>query len=194
MIKIFLRIQKMNDAQSELLKIINLIETRQEKLTAYKAVLRGEAPDVNAVKRGYVEIVRMSARIYQEIRVLKSIEKSLQRPFIFQQRHYDGDFMHQQVKRRRAQALEVFPHLEETPELNMFVTAEGTSKDVREMAPEEFMLSHNEDIYSSESEDEDDVFSRANVKSFKSMRKLNDQSDFGMKKQQSVDIHRKSNI
>ena len=164
----------MNDAQTELLKIINLIETRQEKLVEYKAVLRGEAPDVNAVKRGYVEIVRMSARIYQEIRVLKSIEKSLQRPFIFQQRHYDGDFMHQQVKRRRAQALEVFPHLEETPELNMFVTAEGTSKDVREMAPEEFMLSHNEDIYSSESEDEDDVFSRANVKSFKSMRKLND--------------------
>lgn len=47
----------------------------------------------------------MSARIYEEIRVLKQIEKTLVRPFVFQGKIFDQEHMHEQMKRRRIQII-----------------------------------------------------------------------------------------
>ena len=94
LLKILSRCLKMYDAQNEILKIINLIESRTEKLRDFKKAQRAEKPSGNDLKKLYVELVRISGRIYAEIRILKSIEKALARPFMFNGKMYDGEHMH----------------------------------------------------------------------------------------------------
>ena len=53
------------------------------------------------MKKFYVELIRLSGRVHTEIRILKSIEKTLHRPFMFNGVMYDEDFMHFQMKRKR---------------------------------------------------------------------------------------------
>ena len=83
LIKILARCQKMFDAQTEIAKIINLIETRQEKLQELKLEMSQDQPDGAAMTKLYAELVRRSARIHTEIRVIKQLEKTLTRPFVF---------------------------------------------------------------------------------------------------------------
>lgn len=145
----------MFDAQDAILKIIGLIETRLEKLKDIKHACRKVQPDPAIVKKLYSEAVRISGRIYEEIRVLKQIEKTLVRPFVFQGMIYDEDHMHAQMKRRRLQILQQFPELANANELKRFLLANGTISDVRQISREETELKEEEPLYSSSSEDED---------------------------------------
>ena len=73
----------------------------------------------------YVELVRLSGRLHAEIRVLKSIEKTLHRPFMFDGKMYDEEYMHSQIKRKRLQILQEMPELAETSEMKIFMLANG---------------------------------------------------------------------
>ena len=75
--------------------------------------------------------MRHSGRIYAEIRILKSLEKALNRPFMFNGKMYDGEHMHLQLKRKRLQLLGQLPELGDSSELKMFLTYEGTLSDTR---------------------------------------------------------------
>ena len=46
------------------------------------------------MKKLYVELIRLSGRVGTEIRSLKTIEKTLARPFMFNGVMYDGEHMH----------------------------------------------------------------------------------------------------
>ena len=73
----------MFDAQSELYKIIHLIEDRFRGLFELKNELNKSNPDANKLKKIYSDSLRLSTRIATECRVLKSIEPCLDRPFMF---------------------------------------------------------------------------------------------------------------
>ena len=73
----------------------------------------------------YVELVRLSGRLHAEIRVLKSIEKTLNRPFMFNGKMYDDAYMHSQIKRKRLQILQEMPELADTSEMKVFMLASG---------------------------------------------------------------------
>ena len=83
LIKILARCLKMFDAQEAILKIINLIENRNEKLKVFKKLMRAEPLDSETLKKIYYEVVRVSGRVMAELRSLKTIEKALARPFMF---------------------------------------------------------------------------------------------------------------
>ena len=93
LIKILSRCLKMYDAQNELYKIIMLIEERLESLGELKKEQRKEAPESVKFRKLYQEIVKFSVRILGQIRVLKDIEKCMNRPFMFNGVMYDGDHM-----------------------------------------------------------------------------------------------------
>ena len=93
LIKILSRCLKMYDAQNELYKIIMLIEERLESLNELKKEQRKEAPESIKFRKLYQEIVKFSVRILGQIRVLKDIEKCMNRPFMFNGVMYDGDHM-----------------------------------------------------------------------------------------------------
>jgi len=95
----------MYEAQAEILKIINLISERNEKLKEFKKEQHKDEPDGNELKRLYKNLILLSARTLAEIRTLKTIEKTLNRPFMFHGIMYDMDFMHCQMKRKRLQIL-----------------------------------------------------------------------------------------
>mmetsp|Transcript_14042 Transcript_14042/g.17746 ORF Transcript_14042/g.17746 Transcript_14042/m.17746 type:complete len:244 (+) Transcript_14042:420-1151(+) len=101
LIKVLARCLKMYDASNELYKIIMLIEMRLEKLRELKNEMREKQPDHIKCKKSYQEMVHLSCRIHGQIRVLKDIEKCMSRPFIFNGLMYDGNHMHQQMKRKR---------------------------------------------------------------------------------------------
>lgn len=63
LIKILARCLKMYDAQEAILKIINLIETRLEKLKDIKKESRKEQPDQAIIRKLYIESVRVSGRV-----------------------------------------------------------------------------------------------------------------------------------
>ena len=157
LLKILSRCLKMYDAQNEILKIINLIESRTEKLRDFKKAQRAEKPSGNDLKKLYVELVRISGRIYAEIRILKSIEKALARPFMFNGKMYDGEHMHLQLKRKRLQILGQVPELIDCSELKMFLSDEGTVGDTRQIAREDTELKEGEALWSSSSEEESDA-------------------------------------
>lgn len=94
LIKILSRCLKMFDAQNEIYKIINLIEARLEKLREFKKLQCQSQPEANKFAALYRDLVRFSGRIHAELRILKSIEKSLSRPFMFNGKMYDDDYMH----------------------------------------------------------------------------------------------------
>ena len=66
------------------------------------------------MKRLYEELLRDSARTLGGIRTLKSIEKTLNRPFMFREVMYDEDYMPNQMRRKRLQILMQMPELTET--------------------------------------------------------------------------------
>jgi len=93
LIKILARCLKMFDAQTEIYKIIHLIESRLEKVKQLKKEQYKEQPDPEVFRSLYSDLVRQSYRIFGYLRTLKDIEKSLARPFMFNGNMYDGEFM-----------------------------------------------------------------------------------------------------
>ena len=91
----------MYDAQFELYKIIMNIDQRLKKVKDLKAEIRSEQPDPQKLAGLYFTLLRLSSRILTEIRTLKQIEKTMERPFMFNGVQYDGDHMHLQLKRKR---------------------------------------------------------------------------------------------
>ena len=73
----------MYDGQNELYKIIANIENRLKKVKELKAEQRAEQPDPQKLAGLYHVALRLSSRILTEIRVLKSLEKTMDRPFMF---------------------------------------------------------------------------------------------------------------
>ena len=88
----------------------------------------------------YFDLVQQSGKLHAEIRVLKSIEKTLDRPFVFSGKIYDDDYMHTQIKRKRLQILQEMPELADTSEMKQFMLANGVVNDIRQIEPEEFEL------------------------------------------------------
>ena len=91
----------MTDAQDVIKKVLFLIESRLIKLSELKQETRQTPVDLDRVKKCYSESVRLSSRIHAEIRVLKQMERSLNRPFVFNGNLYDEDYMSNQLRRRR---------------------------------------------------------------------------------------------
>ena len=145
----------MFDAQTEIAKIINLIETRQEKLQELKLEMSQDEPDGAAMTKLYAELVRRSARIHTEIRVIKQLEKTLTRPFVFNGNMYDGDHMFDQMRRKRLQILELCPDLAEVRDLKMFMLPGGEISDTRKIKREDYELRQDEELWSSDSEEPD---------------------------------------
>ena len=83
-----------DDAQAEILKVINRIETRTTKLRAFKIEQMRDQPDIEVIKKLYKELVLLSGRVHADIRALKSLEKTLARPFMFGGKQYDEEYMH----------------------------------------------------------------------------------------------------
>jgi len=87
-----------------------------------------------------MEATRISGRVHAEIRVLKEIEKTLHRPFVFGGKIFDREFMHAQLKRRRVQILNQFPELGASHELNVFISLAGELSTVENLPRKETEL------------------------------------------------------
>lgn len=101
----------MFEAGNELYKIIANIETRLKKMKELKVEMRLESPNPGPLVSLYASLLKMSSRILMEIRVLKSLERTMDRPFMFSSVQYDSDHMHLQMKRKRCQILNLCPQL-----------------------------------------------------------------------------------
>lgn len=170
LIKILSRCLKMYDAQNELYKIIMLIEERLETQHALKKEQRAQNPDQIKFRRLYQEMVKLSVRILGQIRVLKDIEKCMNRPFMFNAVMYDGDHMFHQMKRKRLQLLAMAPGLVDVAELKLFLAETGELSNVGKLAQETIELEEGEALWSSDSEsdsneDEFDDFNRMDSQS-----------------------------
>jgi len=185
LVKILARCLKMFDAQNEVFKIIHLIEERLERVTAIKKEQRREEPDAERFKKLYQETVRFSVRILTEIRVLKSIEKTLARPFVFNGDMYDGDHMHDQNRRLRLQILMLCPKTAETPEMRMFMQPGGDLSDTRKLKREDYELREKEELWSSSSEEQDSEV-EAEFENFKSVGRVS----LDKVKSQPSELHR----
>ena len=142
-------------------------------LQEFKLEQNSETPRPDAMKRLYVELIRLSGRVHAEIRILRTIEKTLSRPFMFSGVQYDGEHMHHQMKRKRLQILGQMPELSDSNELKMFMLASGTMSDIRQIEPAEFELKEDEPLWSeSSSGSEDDDFDAINRLNDNSMEKL----------------------
>lgn len=94
LVKILARCLRMYEAQAEILRIINRIEARTDKLREFKVEQNREIPDPEVITNIYVDLVRQSSRVHAEIRGLKAGEKTLARPFMFGGKQYDEEYMH----------------------------------------------------------------------------------------------------
>ena len=186
LIKILARISRMYEAQESILKIINLITTRLASLKEFRIEQHREEPDGEVLKKLYFELVRVSGRTLAEIRILKTIEKTLSRPFMFNGTMYDQDFMHLQMKRKRLQILGQLPDLIDCNELKMFLLVNGEMSDVRNINREETELKEDEPLWSS-SEEADSEDEEVGKDEFKTLNKLNDSSQEKLEKLASVE-------
>jgi len=95
-------------------------------------------------------------RILGRIRVLKDIEKCMNRPFMFNAVMYDGDHMFHQMKRKRLQMLALAPSLADCNELKMFMKQQGEMSNINKVKQEERELDEGEALWSSDSESDSD--------------------------------------
>lgn len=95
-------------------------------------------------------------RILGQIRVLKDIEKCMNRPFMFNAVMYDGDHMFHQMKRKRLQIAALAPGLLESNELKIFMKQQGEMSNVNKVTQEEKELDEGEALWSSDSESDSD--------------------------------------
>lgn len=192
LIKILARCLRMFEAQNEIYKIINLIEQRLQKLRQLKNEQSRDEPNGEIMKRLYEELLRDTARTLTEIRTLKSIEKTLSRPFMFNGIMYDEDFMPNQMKRKRLQILMQLPYLGESRELCRFMCPDGTIRNVNEVQREMTELEENEALWSeSDDEEMDEEDESFEEERFKTINRLNTSSNDKLDKLQSPELKRR---
>ena len=146
----------MHEAQTEITKILMLVHQRMDKVMTLKIAMKDRLEEKNidkVVKKLYVDVVRLSSRIFIGIQTLKDNEKALQRPFIFSRNQYDEDWMHKQMKKLRVKIIETVPNLKDANELKMFLCKSGDISDVRKMNKEEYELDSEEAESTSSSEE-----------------------------------------
>ena len=99
----------MYDTVAEIYKLVNFIDERFQKMLELKKLLKKDIYDGKKLKTLYKELVRLSQRVLSSIRLIKSTEKCLNRPFMFNRQAYDDDFMFLELRRKRLQILSVCP-------------------------------------------------------------------------------------
>ena len=122
----------MYDAQQEITKILSLLHNRESKRNQIREQqirmievkkLKIKDPECEkAIKKLYVELAKLSSRVKVAIGTLRDIEKTMNRPFMFNGMRYDEDNMFYQMKRLRLKILRLMPHLSDAPELKLFYT------------------------------------------------------------------------
>lgn len=183
----------MFEAGNELYKIIANIETRLKKMKELKVEMRLESPNPGPLVSIYASLLKMSSRILMEIRVLKSLERTMDRPFMFSSVQYDNDHMHLQMKRKRCQILNLCPQLQNSTEMQKFMMPEGEMADARRLETEITELAADEALWSSD--DEDDESEMAGSNDFEDFNRQLDnessvafESSFGGKSKRTVSI------
>jgi hypothetical protein len=89
LIKLLLRNQKMQEAKGDITRILKIVEQRCDKEEKLLSMLNTPLPHTETVCTLYRDIVNLSARVYRGIDLLKQVEKSLNRPFMFRKKRYD---------------------------------------------------------------------------------------------------------
>ena len=143
------------------------------------------------MKRLYEDLLRDTARTLTEIRTLKSIEKTLSRPFMFNGIMYDGDFMPNQMKRKRLQILMQLPYLGESRELCRFMCPDGTIRSLHEVQREQTELEENEALWSESEDDMDEDDDYFEEERFKTINRLNTSSNDKLDKLLSPELKRR---
>ena len=144
---------KMYDTVAEIYKLVNFIDERFQKMLELKQLLKKDIYDGKKLKTLYKELVRLSQRVLSSIRLIKSTEKCLNRPFMFNRQAYDDDFMFHELRRKRLQILSVCPQLNDSHEMMMFMKQDGEVCDVRRLNREDFSLDKSEHLWHSDKGD-----------------------------------------
>lgn len=165
-IKLLSRIQKMHDTQHEITRIIAMIYQRKEdykeiKLDLNRCITEKKQDDIkledinkDSLLRLYPMLVRLSSKIRVGIQGLKSLEKTMNRPFVFEGIEYDGDYMHKQLKRLRLKICKTFPFISDTAQMETFFTKDGNISEVRKLRKKEYLFGKDDkDALSSEEEE-----------------------------------------
>lgn len=108
--KVLKRFKRMYDAKVEIGSIILLIFVRKLKVKLLvEELLKRQDRDVKTIKKNYVEIIKISAKILKQIDHLQHLEPLLKREFVFDSVRYDDckGYMYHQIKKIRVKVLAV---------------------------------------------------------------------------------------
>ena len=123
----------MQEAKSDIGRILKLIEQRCDKEEKLLSILNTPLPHAETVAQLYRDLVNLSARIYRGIDLLKQVEKSLNRPFMFRKKRYD-DNLHYDMRDIRTQCLERCAGIKDNNNMKMVLLANGEIGDMRDLA------------------------------------------------------------